>query len=127
MSDETEHGIDAEVPSETAQFDGLAGQQTDPELSEAQKNLVDQLTRFKNLAQALMQTPNAGPMLFADVYVNKALARAELIVLSKFVEEKLGVKPSDYIKEVAKQMEQALQLEEMEHKIVITVDGVFNG
>lgn len=120
------HEVDAVVPPETSQFDNAAAQQATKELTGAHKALIVQLNRYKNLAQALLSTPNTAGMMLADTYVHKALARAELVVISLLFEERLGISPQDFIAKVAKQLEEMLVLEEMEHKVLITEEGVFN-
>lgn len=129
MADEKKHEIDAEIPTETSQFDAIAEQQgepVDPMMKEATEALMLQINRTKHLAQAFLNHKGQAVNMIGENYINQALDRAELVVISKLLEEKLGVSPADYVKAVVEQMDQMLQLKQMEYKIIITTDGVIN-
>jgi hypothetical protein len=117
------HGVDVEVASETHDFDNMSP--LDPDQREAYQKLTLQLARAKSLAFVFMNSPGGPPTILGEVYVQKVLARAELVVLSKIVEERLGVPAKEYVQRVADQVEKQMDLEQIANKLIITPDGVF--
>lgn len=129
QDDKVEHSVDAVIPPETSQFDQIAEQQAtpaDPALAEASKLLLFQINRTKHLAQAFLNHKGQAVNMLGENYMKSFLARAELVVLSKIIEERLGISPAEYVKAVAEEMDKELMVMQLEHKIIITTDGVTN-
>ena len=127
---ELKHEVDTEIPPETSQFDEIAekqGQPEDPMMAEAVKSLQLQIARARQLAQAFLNHKGQAANMLGENYVNADVARAEFVVISKIFEERLGIKPADYVKAVAEELDKILMIKQMEYKIIITPDGVTNG
>jgi predicted RND superfamily exporter protein len=123
MTKPIKHAVDAVVPSETAQFDTLS---PIPENQrEAYQKLVNQLSRARNLVRVLLNSEGGPGAVVEELYLQKVLARAELITLTKIVEEKLGISPADFVQQTADQIEKMMEMEQMANKIIITPEGVF--
>jgi len=128
------HAADAEIASDTNQFDNLAGEvekpAVNPEMVKSQQALMKEINRYYQLVNVLLNSttnkdePFSKTML-GGLFVQVNLARAEIITIEKILEE-MGVKPEEYLAKVAAQLDQMLALEQIQYKVIITPDGVLS-
>lgn len=96
---------------------------TGEEPNEAQKELIQEVQRLTQFANWLIATDKAAVAII-DTHVHKNLMRAELTALSNLVIRRLGVDSNEFTRMVVAQIQQDIMLYQMDHKIIITPEGI---
>ncbi len=123
---EATHCADAHIPSETAVFDGA--HLNEMNMNPSQKEYMQEVHRISAYAGFFINSKpqGLGPMpMLIDCFIHKFVLLAQITVMSKYMEDKFGIPPDEYLGKVSSTIRELLGVAQVSQHILITPEGVF--